>query len=294
MPLRTDGRANATPLAPDGDEMKRIVDERPESPEGVLLRAASGRHVPSNARKRGLASIALATAALSATSTTAAATSTLTSAAWLKGVVGVALVVLGVGAGIAVYEGPSRPPVSVSLAPAVAVSAPPPVAPAVSVAPPVAELASTNPAAEDASPAATPSASGVGSVPLIARVEPRVEPRVDSTSSGIPAPSGPAPNASAPNAESPPAPSGLADEVGRLQTSKSSVNGGRYAEALASLAAYDAAHPRGKLRQEAEVLRVRALVGAGRKTEAAARVKAFRETYPASPHTALLEALVAP
>ena len=260
--------------------MKRIVDERPESPEGVLLRAASGRHVPSNARKRGLASIALATAALSATSTTAAATSTLTSAAWLKGVVGVAVVVLGVGAGVAVYEGPSRAPVSVSVAPAIVVSAPPPVT----------ELASANPAAEDASPAATPSASGVGSVPSI----PRVEPRADSTRSAIPAPSEPAPNASAPTAESPPAPSGLADEVGRLQPSKSSVNGARFAEALASLAAYDAAHPRGKLRQEAEVLRVRALVGAGRKTEAAARVKTFRDTYPASPHTALLEALVAP
>ncbi len=268
--------------------MKRIVDERPESAEAAFLRAASGRQAPSRARKRALASVALAASALSTTST-AAATS-VASFGWLKGIVGLGVVAIGISTGVAIHEHDAR------LA-----------APSTLVAPAKTALRES-PKSAPALPTTIPTESAIlapatSAEIAAAQVNP-TKPRETSRAPLVaPAPSASATSATGPTAEvtapttlvepsSAAKPSALADEVSRIESARNAVNGGRGAEALVTLDAYAAAHPRGKLRQEADALRVRALVASGRRAEAATKLRAFREAYPTSPHTAALESLL--
>ena len=279
--------------------MKRIVDERPESAEAAFLRAASGRQAPSRARKRALASVALAASALSTTST-AAATS-VASFGWIKGIVGLGVVAIGISTGVAIHEHDAR-----VAAPSALVA---PAKTALRESPKSAPALPTTISTESAilAPADPATRAEIAAAP----VNP-TKPRETSRAALV----APAPSASAASATSPTAtsatspsaevtapttlvepssaakPSALADEVSRIESARNAVNGGRGAEALAALDAYATAHPRGKLRQEADALRVRALVIAGRRAEAAAKLRAFREAYPTSPHTAALESLL--
>lgn len=271
--------------------MKRIVDERPESAEAAFLRAASGRQAPSRARKRALASVALAASALSTTST-AAATS-VASFGWIKGIVGLGVVAIGISTGVAIHEHDAR-----LAAPSTLVA---PAKTALRESPKSAPALPTTISTESAilAPADPATRAEIAAAP-VNPTKPRETSRAPLVA---PAPSASATSATSPSAEvtapttlvepsSAAKPSALADEVSRIESARNAVNGGRGAEALAALDAYATAHPRGKLRQEADALRVRALVIAGRRAEAAAKLRAFREAYPTSPHTAALESLL--
>jgi outer membrane protein assembly factor BamD (BamD/ComL family) len=63
--------------------------------------------------------------------------------------------------------------------------------------------------------------------------------------------------------------------------------------ALALLDSYAQSYPNGRLKQEALVLRVQALVGAGRREQAAALVRKFNSEHPNSPYGQRLHSLLA-
>lgn len=75
---------------------------------------------------------------------------------------------------------------------------------------------------------------------------------------------------------------GLNEELSLLDAARSAVNGGRPGEALKRLDEHSSRFPKGSLRLEAEVLRVQALAGQGRKEEASRRAKRVLERSPNS------------
>jgi hypothetical protein len=102
----------------------------------------------------------------------------------------------------------------------------------------------------------------------------------------------------APSAAPPEAPSegasarSIAREVAALDAVRARLAEGRADEALSELDAYDGVHPRGVLREEASVLRVEALIGAGQREPARQLAEHFLRAHPASPHAARVRALV--
>lgn len=76
----------------------------------------------------------------------------------------------------------------------------------------------------------------------------------------------------------------LRDEVALLDRARAEIARGATGEALATLAKHDATYPRGFLGSEAEVLRIEALVRAGRTAEAKARGEALLTREPNGPH----------
>ncbi len=76
----------------------------------------------------------------------------------------------------------------------------------------------------------------------------------------------------------------LRDEVALLDRARAEIARGATGEALATLAKHDATYPRGFLGSEAEVLRIEALVRAGRTGEAKARGEALLAREPNGPH----------
>lgn len=86
---------------------------------------------------------------------------------------------------------------------------------------------------------------------------------------------------------------GLALEVRGIDAARAALERGAPAAALAELDAFTARHPRAVLVQEAEVVRVEALVALDRRPEAAARARALLAQHPSTPHRAKLDALLA-
>lgn len=72
-----------------------------------------------------------------------------------------------------------------------------------------------------------------------------------------------------------------AERVG-LEIARTAVGRSEWAHALEALEAHERDHPTSRLREEREVLWIRALAGAGRRAEAERRAEAFRARYPDS------------
>ena len=97
-----------------------------------------------------------------------------------------------------------------------------------------------------------------------------------------------------PSKHATPASSALAEQVATLDRARAALASGDAATALHEIAACEARYPRGALVEEAEVLRIEALLAEGDRA-AAARVGArFLSAHPSSPHAAHVRALVAP
>lgn len=84
----------------------------------------------------------------------------------------------------------------------------------------------------------------------------------------------------------------VAEEVAALDRARSALGAGDARGALAFLDAYERSYPRGTLTPEATVLRVRALVQLGRRSDAESVVDGFVRTHPGSAQAARLRALV--
>jgi hypothetical protein len=85
-----------------------------------------------------------------------------------------------------------------------------------------------------------------------------------------------------------PAPRRLSDadvyaaELGLLQHARASVAAGRFSAALDSVSEHERRFPAGRLREERDALRVKALAGLGRGDDASAAAERFRARYPRS------------
>jgi hypothetical protein len=77
-------------------------------------------------------------------------------------------------------------------------------------------------------------------------------------------------------------PAGLTDELAALDSVRAALSGGRTRQAMTLLDAYARNHPRGRLRVEAEVLRIDALASSGQRDAAKKRASAFLERHPNS------------
>lgn len=84
----------------------------------------------------------------------------------------------------------------------------------------------------------------------------------------------------------------LRDEVVLLDRARAEIARGATNEALATLAKHDATYPRGFLGSEAEVLRIEALVRAGRTPEATSRGEALLAREPNGPHAQRVRTLL--
>ncbi|MFO0737447.1 MAG: hypothetical protein U0270_16265 [Labilithrix sp.] len=78
--------------------------------------------------------------------------------------------------------------------------------------------------------------------------------------------------------------SGLGAEIKALDAVRASMSAGDASGALAALDAYDRSFPRGTLQQEAVLLRIDALMRAGRTDEARKLGHAFLAEHPSTPH----------
>ena len=78
------------------------------------------------------------------------------------------------------------------------------------------------------------------------------------------------------------APAAPAAEIGMLETARAAIERGAFAPALAALGEHARRFPTGHLAEEREALRIRALTGLGRRTEARRAAEAFRARFPHS------------
>ncbi len=84
----------------------------------------------------------------------------------------------------------------------------------------------------------------------------------------------------------------IADQIRRLDEVRGALASGRSAQALAQLQAFRKMYPRTPFGQEATVLRIEALVGAGQVGKARSAAQQFERSNPSSPHLKRLRALV--
>jgi hypothetical protein len=122
-------------------------------------------------------------------------------------------------------------------------------------------------------------------------------------SANHPAPSSPVPPVAAPPSPAPEAPAApppsikddrapatrrptdgaaYAVELGLLQRARTAVASKKFSVALDSIAEHERLFPAGRLREEREALRVKALSGLGRQDDARAAAERFRDRYPRS------------
>jgi hypothetical protein len=103
----------------------------------------------------------------------------------------------------------------------------------------------------------------------------------------------PVPPPSPPAVKSPrPASSALGEQVLELDRARRALAGGDPDGALKKIDAYESRFPRGALRDEAEVLRVEALLAAGDRVAAGRASDRFLAAHPDSPHAARVRALM--
>lgn len=166
----------------------------------------------------------------------------------------------------------------------------------------------TRPSSKLESPAAAPATSATSAAPATSNAAfVAASPQGDRSPEGTPAEppvvlaASPAPPAPSPTETSPkkaaagpkPAsPDPLHDEVVRLDEARAKLARGDAAGALVSLDQHDREFPRGLLGAEAEVLRVEALVKAGRRDEARARGERLLAREPNGPHAKRLRTLL--
>jgi Outer membrane lipoprotein len=84
----------------------------------------------------------------------------------------------------------------------------------------------------------------------------------------------------------------LAEEVAAIKSAKGALAGGNAAQALRELDAYKLHFPRGRLAQEATVVRIEALMGSGNQAAAGAVADRFLAAHPDSPYSARVRTLV--
>jgi hypothetical protein len=90
-----------------------------------------------------------------------------------------------------------------------------------------------------------------------------------------------------------PTPSSLTEEVAELDRARAALDANDPSRALTLADEYESRHPRGAFIQEAEVLRVQALLAKGDRAGAERAGNKFLAAYPKSPHAARVRALLA-
>jgi len=84
----------------------------------------------------------------------------------------------------------------------------------------------------------------------------------------------------------------LAEEVAAIKSAKGALAGGNAAQALRELDAYKLHFPRGRLSQEATVVRIEALINSGNQAAAGTIADHFLAAHPDSPYSARVRTLV--
>jgi hypothetical protein len=84
----------------------------------------------------------------------------------------------------------------------------------------------------------------------------------------------------------------LAEEVAAIKSAKGALAGGNAAQALRELDAYKLHFPRGRLSQEATVVRIEALISSGNQAAAGTVADHFLAAHPDSPYSAHVRTLV--
>jgi hypothetical protein len=141
-------------------------------------------------------------------------------------------------------------------------------------------------AAPSAPPRGTPlAATPIAATPVAATPGP-------AKPAALPSPAGSAP--ASPEAPTSGRDLGLAAERALIERAHAAIAQGRGADALAALDEHARQHPRGRLGEERETLRIRALAAAGRLGEARQRAQAFKQRFPQSLMIPVLEQAVGP
>ena len=83
-------------------------------------------------------------------------------------------------------------------------------------------------------------------------------------------------------------------ELGLLQRARAAVAAGEFSAALQSIAEHQRRFPAGRLREEREALRIKALAGLGRDDEARRAAERFRERFPRSVLSSRIEETARP
>jgi hypothetical protein len=234
------------------NEPTRLLDMPESELERALLDAGRSYRAPGSARAKTLLALGLSAVTTSSAPSAAAASSSLPKAALTK----VAIAVLAIGS-VAVpvwYSGGKHASLS-TVARAGVVSAP---------------LLAPPPVASEPAPVQSPSPGPVASDSgSLEAAELRPSPSVRSVSSARAEPK---------PASTPP----LAAELAALDAARTSLSHSDPAGALAALDAYARDFPRGRLKLEAEVLRIGALAKSGQTEAARKRAQTFLRFHPDS------------
>ncbi|KYF71380.1 hypothetical protein BE17_02170 [Sorangium cellulosum] len=241
-------------------EPRRLLEESDSPLERALLSAGASYAPSQETRAKTLAALGLAgaaalssaaaPAALSAAGTAAASSSLVAKLGWTKILVALSTVgaLAGIPAGYLAWRGYHQPPAS-ELG-RFAGSFPDPIARAM--------------------PSSPPSSVGAGAAP--------VEAGAEEVAAPAPARSQSVNAAAKSSAEK----AALQAELDSLDAARATLSSGNAQGALSLLDAYTREHPRGRLRLEAEVLRIDALAKSGRADAAAQRAEAFLRRHPNS------------
>ncbi|XXT15950.1 hypothetical protein WME94_37460 [Sorangium sp. So ce429] len=241
-------------------EPRRLLEESDSPLERALLSAGASYSPSQETRAKTLAALGLAgaaalssaaaPAALSAAGTAAASSSLVAKLGWTKILVALSTVgaLAGIPAGYLAWRGYHQPPTSALGR--FAGSFPGPIARAM--------------------PSPPPASVGAGAAPVEAGAEEAAAP--------APARSHSVSAAAKSSAER----AALQAELETLDAARATLSSGNAQGALSLLDAYTREHPRGRLRLEAEVLRIDALAKSGRTDAAAQRAEAFLRRHPNS------------
>ncbi len=101
-----------------------------------------------------------------------------------------------------------------------------------------------------------------------------------------------APHATSQAKVAPPAASTLAQQVAAIDRARGALDSGDAARARHLVDAYESEYPSGTFTQEAEAIRIDALLREGNRAEAERAGKRFLGTYPKSPHAARVRTLL--
>jgi outer membrane protein assembly factor BamD (BamD/ComL family) len=85
----------------------------------------------------------------------------------------------------------------------------------------------------------------------------------------------------------------LEAELAQVDRARAALSGGRWGEAFSESQRYESDHPRGRLLQEALLIRMRALERMGDAADARAIARRLIRMSPSSPHAAQARALLA-
>jgi hypothetical protein len=98
----------------------------------------------------------------------------------------------------------------------------------------------------------------------------------------------------APSAQSPASPGGasLAEQIAAIDAARTALAAGDPSGAVRLASQYEARFPRGSFWQEAEVIRIDAMLRSGDRASAEAAARRFVAAHPTSPHAARLRALL--